>query len=363
MSDGSAIEWTDTTWNPVRGCRRVSPGCEHCYAERMSGRFSKPGEWGHGLVKFTPKGARWTGEFRTVPEKLDEPLRWRKPRSVFVNSMSDLFGEGVSDAFIAAVFAVMAATPQHTYQILTKRPARMLEWFQRWTRIWPESPSQGVWDTAAAHYITGKLYDKVHDAWPPEHPWPLPNVMIGVSCEDQPRADERILLLLQCPAAFYFVSLEPLLGPIDLRRTMLTMERPGACRCGHGHGFTRCPNYGGVAKSCHHRGCECSGFRPAKWLDWVITGAESGPGARPAELDWFRSLRDQCVSSGVPFFLKQADVCLACTGRGNLLVLGSNLLRMVCGACNGTGRAGKVRKGCPALDGKVWDQMPEVRHA
>ncbi|HEX2677839.1 MAG TPA: DUF5131 family protein, partial [Polyangiales bacterium] len=237
----SSIEWTDATWNPVRGCARVSPGCENCYAERVAARFGAPGQPYEGLVSYksrvsglrytNPKAAgswtapRWNGNARFVPEMLDAPLRWKKPRRIFVNSMSDLFHDDITNEQIAAVFGVMAACPQHTFQVLTKRPARMKAWFdkvreigatvaaklprvqtsdpQRYTKLFIADQAEGILQRA--------LWGCELEVTPP-FAWPLPNVWLGVSAEDQQRADERIPLLLQTPAAVRFVSAEPLLG-------------------------------------------------------------------------------------------------------------------------------------------------------
>lgn len=229
MSDqrDGGIAWTDETWNPIRGCSRVSPGCENCYAERMAARFCGPGQPYEGLAK----DGRWTRRVRLVEERLCDPLRWKRPRRVFVNSMSDLFHEDLDLDDIARVFAVMDLAAQHTFQVLTKRPGRMSDYMR-------------------ARYDVCPAPD---------------NIWLGVSVEDQQRADERIPLLTNTPAALRFISCEPLLGPVSLRR------------------FQR-------------------------KIGWVIAGCESGPGARPMDLEWVRSLRDQCVAAGVPFFFKQAIV-------------------------------------------------------
>lgn len=238
------IQWTDEVWNPVVGCARVSPGCANCYAERVAHRGLTKHH--RGLTVVGNHGPRWTGEARFVPEAQWKPLHWRKPRRVFVNSMSDLFHDDITFEQIAAVFGVMAATPHLTYQVLTKRPARMLE-FMRWI---------------------GRATE-----------WPLPNVWLGVSVEDQRRADERIPLLLECPAAVRFLSVEPMLEAIDLRRW--TNDEHGRRHIGAPAG-----------------------------IGWVIVGGESGPGARPCSLGWIRSVVEQCGAAGVPVFVKQlgADV-------------------------------------------------------
>lgn len=249
MSD---IEWTGETWNPVRGCAKVSPGCKNCYAMRFAHRFSGEGQPYEGLTRLSPHGPEWTGKFAFAADMLDKPLRRKKPTVYFVNSMSDLFGEGVSDEQIAAVFGVMAATPQHTFQILTKRAERMREWME-----WVASLNVNARVDIAAK--TGLFCAG----------WPLPNVWLGVSVEDQKRRP-RIDDLRRTPAAIRFLSLEPLLE--DLGK----LELNG--------------------------------------VDWVICGGESGHGARPMHPDWARSLRDQCADAGVPFFFKQWGEWLSVTG-------------------------------------------------
>jgi protein gp37 len=260
VSGPSSIEWTDATWNPVRGCSRVSEGCRHCYAERIAGRFSGPGKPYEGIARRGKGaggggGARWTGEVRLVNKHLADPLRWRKPRRVFVNSMSDLFHEKLGGEDIARVFAIMAQAQQHTFQVLTKRPSKMQE-------VVTDHAFRNEIGSLVGTYIVST--------------WPLPNVWLGVSVEDQATADERIPLLLDTPAAVRFVSYEPALGPVKL------------CR-----GCPGCPN-------------DC-GWMPHTngGIHWVIAGSESGPSARPAEIDWFRSIRDQCAAAGIPFFFKQ----------------------------------------------------------
>ncbi|MDE2467382.1 MAG: phage Gp37/Gp68 family protein, partial [Bradyrhizobium sp.] len=274
----SGISWTDETWGPVRGCSRVSQGCTRCYAERIAARFSGSGQPYEGLAKQTPSGPRWTGNVKLIEERLLDPLKWRKPRRVFANSMSDLFHENLPDAAIDRVFAVMALAPQHCYQILTKRPERMLRYFSlgglREELIGIE-----------AERVSGIA--RHTDAMQPRWPIPLTNVWLGVSVEDQATADERIPLLLRTPAAVRFISAEPLLGPVQLARKWIGRGKP----------------LGG--------GPQCDLSRP--WeapasmagLDWFICGGESGPGARPMDIEWARSLRDQCNAAGVAFWMKQ----------------------------------------------------------
>jgi protein gp37 len=268
VSKNSKIEWTDATWNPVRGCEKVSEGCRNCYAARVAARFSGEGMPYEGLAEMTTHGPRWTGAIHLVSDVLEQPLLWRRPRRIFVNSMSDLFHEKVPVEFIVAVFRAMAAAQWHTFQILTKRPERMVSIMDNIRHglkvIYPE------------------------DTWPEVHApgWPLPNVWLGVSVENQKAADERIPLLLQTPAAVRFLSMEPLLGPVDLRN--IDYDRTVKIDCLTGlHGWP----YPHAEQD--------------KRIHWVIVGGESGPGARPMHPDWVRSLRDQCVEAGVPLFFKQ----------------------------------------------------------
>jgi len=304
MATTSAIEWCDATWNPIRGCGRVSAGCEHCYAERVAYRFGqKPGAPYEGLTTLGKQGPRWNGRVRFVPEMLDEPLKWHKPRRVFVNSMSDLFHEDITDEQIAAVFGVMAATPRHTFQVLTKRPSRMRRWFE-WMRDQDctgpgEPPASVVCGIHAANHGADVDYLGLVGAWP------LPNVWLGVSCENQAVVDERIPLLLDCPAAVRFVSAEPLLAPIDVEKWICDWcpkckndypLRQGRCdRCGV---FRR-------ARSTESRVATDGETYWYTGLHWVIVGGESGPGARPCRLSWIQSVVQQCAATRVPCFVKQ----------------------------------------------------------
>ncbi len=256
------IEWADKVWNPVTGCTPVSEGCAHCYAKRMHERFNK-----------TP-----FSEIQFFDERLNQPLHLRKPRKIFVCSMGDLFHEDVHFPFIKYVWDIILEARQHTFLILTKRPKRMLD-FTQWMA--------GSDDISTAH-------------------WPR-NVWLGVSVENQKTADERIPILLQIPAAVRFVSVEPMLGEIDIGQYLF------------------CD--GSIKKHCED---PCDGCRRAHGINWVIAGCESGPKRRQCKVEWVRSLRTQCVQAEVPFFLKQMEV------------------------------DGKVRK-MPELDGKVWDQIPEVK--
>jgi protein gp37 len=322
------IEWVKNgdgtqgkTWNPVTGCTKVSPGCEHCYAERMSKRLA--GRCGYPA----------DNPFKVTlhPRRLTEPLHWRKPRTIFVCSMGDLFHDDVPDEFIDQVFAVMALCPQHTFQVLTKRPERMQEYIsgaERQEDVCTEIACRAWgWDACrAAENLGGKWippqyeedgYGRVEAAGYVDEvdiPWPLPNVWLGVTAENQEQADKRIPLLLETPAAVKFVSIEPMLGAVDLT----TKETCPDCG-GSGYWWTpgRGPayvnSYGDPPR--HKTTCETCGGNfdyPGDGeiatfpdgIHWVICGGETGPGARPIHPDWVRFLRDQCQYAGVPFFFK-----------------------------------------------------------
>lgn len=277
----SKIQWTDETWNPVRGCSRVSPGCDNCYAAAQAHRFDGPGLPYEGLTTLRRKRTDWSGRLRFVPEMLDKPLRWKRPRRIFVNSMSDLFHPSISNEQIAAVFGVMASAPQHTFQVLTKRADRMRAWFRGYEGSSGAGASPYAAEEAARGVLGGAFDLRCCD--PAQTDWPLPNVHLGVSVEDQERADERIPDLLATPAAVRFVSAEPLLGPIDL-------DRIPRVECVGVRSVLREP----PTTVWHHQR-----------LNWVIIGGESGPGARPCDVAWIRSLVTQCREAGVAAFVKQ----------------------------------------------------------
>jgi protein gp37 len=279
VSDNTGIEWADATWNPVTGCTKVSEGCDHCYAETFAERFR--GVEGHHFERGFDVTLR--------PERLEQPMRWKKPRRIFVNSMSDLFHDAIPDDYIAKVFAVMAAAPQHTFQVLTKRHGRM--------RSLLSSYDFRELVFTATNLDTGETHGDR---------WPLPNVWLGVSVENQHWADIRIPKLLDTPAAVRFLSCEPLLGPIDLigqggntvGAGVYALPDPPDRADGELEPF--CQNHG--VPNCN-QGC--------RFVDWVIVGGESGPGARPMHPDWARTLRDQCTAAGVRFLFKQAGSVLA----------------------------------------------------
>lgn len=319
----TSIEWTDKTWNPVVGCTRVSPGCEHCYAEIQAARnvlcARGRGQKSAYLPVVDAQRRRWTRQVETLPERLGEPQAYPSGTKVFVVSMGDLFHADVPFDFILRVWASMAARPDCTFQVLTKRPARMVE-FLAWL----------VLQTGPRVVDLGGVVASGPAAWAS----PLPNVWLGTSVEDQQRADERIPHLLAAPAAVRFLSVEPLLGPVDLGRWIGNYDcHPCRARFWGDEvravdGLVavevesdpehpddpeaernRCPyckhpdlGTGDVGPACG------SDYEDEPRLDWVIVGGESGPGARPMEPAWVRSLREQCeLAEGreVAFFFKQ----------------------------------------------------------
>ncbi|EME71421.1 Gp37Gp68 family protein [Paramagnetospirillum caucaseum] len=312
MADRTKIEWTDATWNALRGCSKVSAGCTNCYAEGMAGRFSDPGQWGYGIATREPESleryilrGRWTGKVVLDEKALFKPLHWKKPRRIFVTSIGDPFHPAVTDDMLDRLFAVMALAPQHTFQLLTKRPERMrayLDGAATPIRIASASVSMAVGDLRWSNPCGT-------DGW-----WPLPNVWLGVSVENQPAANERIPHLLATPATMRFLSCEPLLGPLDLERWLRIDWQCQGCK-----GFFRgrhrkiCPDCGreefwSGSHAFNGRSMKPNPVVPpqgGRGIDWVIVGGESGPKARPMHPDWAIALRDQCSAAGVPFFFKQ----------------------------------------------------------
>lgn len=310
MSDNSMIEWTDASWPVTVGCDHISAGCDNCYAARLaSGRLAHQPVYA-GLAEH----GKFNGTVRCLPERLDWPSKWRKPRRIFVCSMSDLFHQAVPDEFIAKVFAAMASSPRHTFQVLTKRHDRMRS-------------------------LVGSddFRKSVQRRIPSGEDWPLPNVWLGVSAEDQHWAEIRVHALLRTPAAVRWVSAEPLLGPIDLRNLR---ARNGAlidALCGDvkspgGEIYAACPGS----------------------VSWVVAGGESGAGARPMHPDWARALRDQCQSARVPYLFKQ---------WGSHRWVGHSAYDEAtqCWVDDGIEpqRVSKKLAG-RVLDGRTWDEFPRV---
>ena len=291
MAENTGIEWTDATWNPIAGCNIVSAGCTNCYAMHTAHRQQRmaagAGRTSHydGTTRMSGGRAVWTGKINVAPDHiLTKPMSWRKPRMIFVNSMSDLFHESVPDHVIDRVFAVMALCPQHTFQVLTKRPERMREYMHKACgRI-----ADAVQPLRTDKSVVGPLpHVEVGATW-----WPLPNVWLGTSVEDQQTADARIPYLLDTPAAVRFISAEPLLGPVDLQEWMVC---PNAR-----DGLFMDPTTGAF-ECCSE--CDYTGLLGG--IDWIIVGGESGPAARPMHPEWARSIRDQCEAAGVAFLFKQ----------------------------------------------------------
>lgn len=285
MGDKTKIEWTEATWNPVRGCERVSAGCMNCYAEAMASRFSGRGQPYAGLATRTRRGnPRWTGEVGLVPEHLLKPVRWQRPRRIFVNSMSDLFWKKIPDAYIAAVFGAMAHAPHHTFQVLTKRPNAAGRWFD-WLKLVSDeidvSPARYCLDQLRQHVPESdqrRVEIDMHSARL-DGTWPLPNVWIGTSVEDQATADERIPLLAHVPTAIRWISLEPMLGPVDLMRDDVEIHL-------------------------------------IDYLDWVVIGGESGPKARPCDVLWIHEVVKACRVVGFcPVFVKQLGSNVVAAGE------------------------------------------------
>lgn len=277
MADNTRIEWTEATWNPITGCSLASPGCTNCYAMDLAGTRLADHPSRKGLTQPSKAGPVWTGEVRFNEQWLDQPLRWKRPRMIFVCAHGDLFHESVPDEWIDRVFAVMALASHDTFQVLTKRSARMREYFRE-TTGWRARIAELLNELKPSPLWNGNVYQ----GWQNLHgrPGGLPNVWLGVSVEDQQRADERIPDLLATPAAIRWISAEPLLGPVNL---------------------TSIQARGGDYKFSAMQG---QGHTGAK-LDWVVAGGESGKCARPMHPDWARSLRDQCAAADVPFFFKQ----------------------------------------------------------
>lgn len=310
------IQWTEETWNPIVGCSVVSPGCTNCYAMRMAWRLAHNPATPqyHGTVEMVNGKPVWTGMINQASDAtLTAPLHCGKPTTWFVNSMSDLFHEGILDEEIDLIFAVMALCPQHQFQVLTKRPARMRAYCSTADR------SLYLWDVADQLAYENNLSenhpgDNYLRAGNRAAPWPLSNVWLGISAEDQRRADERIPLLLATPAAVRFVSLEPLLGPIDIGRWLAIDWRCSFCReYFSGRHKTICPSCGKEGGWCgshafngrHYPRGPIAPSQRGSGLDWVIAGGESGPGARPCRVEWIRAVVAQCQAASVPVFVKQ----------------------------------------------------------
>jgi protein gp37 len=331
----TGIPYLERVWNVTRGCSHCGPACENCYAERYAKRFCGRLKDYEGTFQPPPpfQGFAdvngWTGRVELLEDKLDEPLRTRKPARIGVCFTSDLFHESLPDEAIDRVFAVMALCPQQTFVLLTKRWKRMHEWFtsERPLRevrediaYFAEHIGKIVWDQRGSerhnYFGCARIGDISNRRVFPG--WPLPNVWLGVTAWDQPSFDEAAGYLLRTPAALRWWSYEPALGPVDCTRIPIS-----------GRGVESEPL---IQVNALRR---ASVFAPH--IDWIVAGCESGPGRRPAQNDWFRSLRDQCVEAGVPFYLKQSNADTFCLYNPAYV----------------------IEK--PFLDGRQWLQIPEVR--
>lgn len=384
----SDIEWLKNpdgskgeTWNVLAGCDHKSAGCDGCWAARMATRQVGMGNKNY---RGTVKGGKWTGKIKLIPDALEKPLHWRKPRRIFVQSMGDLFHEKVPDAFLDTVFAVMCLAQWHTFMVLTKRPERMAEYLQALTfervRVHMNANWPGNWATMA-NKNRSEEYKWAHLTGPPFH-----NVHLYTSIEDQATADERIPWLLKTPAAVRGVSLEPMIGLVDLDgylpgdRSCLACDYVGnnsgkeercgrcgedfppptehdepSCGCGSDDYVSSCPRCGAFDEFGPY-GSEGLWDTPAV-LDHVIVGGESGRGARPMNPKWVQDVRDQCVDAGVRFFFKQwGEFCHSeqmTEQTWSDVDAGVNLA----GIPAETYRVGKRAAG-RVLDGRTWDEMP-----
>lgn len=359
------IQWTGRTWQVTSGCREWSPGCLNCYARRDARRMgSNPNEKVRqryeGLVVLKNDELRWSGAVRELPEQLTAPLRWRERETIFVNSLSDLFQEGVSFEYIAAVFGVMAMCGRHTFQVLTKRPDRMRAWAV-WITAEAGAGNEIAWCVESATELIHGHADDVEAAvrLTDRHvpvlgaAWPLANVWLGTSVEDQRRANERVPELLAVPAAVRFLSCEPLLEAVDLSRWLMPHD-DGPCPVSD----PDCE----ADEDGFHALCE----RPPSGIAWVITGGESGPGARSCNLAWLRHLVVQCSRAAVSVFVKQLGARPTCSDCNSTGFEGGAIGGPRCAGCNATSQQHmRDRKGG---DMDEWPedlrvrQMPEVRH-
>lgn len=363
MADGSKIEWTDATVNAINGCTVVSPGCTNCYAMRLAGTRMKSHPSRAGLTLPSKAGPVWNGEVRLNEKALMQPLRWSKPRRIFWNAHGDMFHPAVPDEWIDRCFAVMALTPQHVHQVLTKRADRMRSYFTTPLNSLFHSRLSLMQDAAyrIMATISGAWNEeramKARDAVASALKWTDPrtnvgfrNVWLGVSVEDQRRANERIPDLMATPAAVRWLSCEPLLDFLSLEEawhgeSALNSECWGDCGwCKAGHP----PMW-----NCQREGKQYQPGAPKRsGIDWVVVGGESGPNARPMELEAARSLRDQCADAGVPFFFKQWGAHLPC---GQMQADG----RIWTNGSNSTLRTTKTFAG-RYLDGVQHDGMPRI---
>jgi protein gp37 len=337
MGKQTKIEWTDSTWNPIRGCSRVSEGCRNCYAERVAARFSGKGEPYEGLAiwREIPQASggvrlepQWTGKIRLIDSHLYDPLRWKDPRKIFVNSMTDPFHPGVTESALDSIFAVMALSDWHIHQMLTKRVKRMREY----TRSVGQIAACDILQARVARFAEAIAIERGEstkspwwDVWLEN--WPLKNIWLGASAEDQPNYDYRRDDLENTDAAVIWWSLEPLIGPITLN------------------------------------------FDISKRLpDWIVVGGESGPDARPMHPKWPRDIRDECRRAGVPLFFKQWGEFLPIRNERfpQISVHEDGSRSRTLRECEGWKIMSRVTRRIAGvhghlLDGEEWKQFPKVK--
>lgn len=318
MAGRTEIEWTDHTWNPIRGCWPVSAGCANCYAAAHAARFAGRKQPFEGLARFDANGPRWTGKLMVVDRDLFWPLR-KRPRLCFVNSVSDLFWEKVPGAVRARIVAVMRAARSSTFQVLTKRPIVMHAW---WTSDEFRRLEEQAWSEIAERAVVEfgipeeDVPERLPDVWPP------PNIWLGVSAEDQHAFNARASWLMQCESPVRFLSAEPLLGRIDIR--------------------------------------EWVGREDGANLGWVIAGGESTRRARPVHPAWIADLRDACRASNVPFFFKQWGTWAPTFGEGDEYA-GTPESTVVTDPVFGPARVARTGAKMPAMiDGRQWMEIPTL---
>jgi protein gp37 len=310
----------------------------------------------------TDRDGQWTGRVNLFPGQMEQALRWRRPRRIFLGSMTDLFHEAVPDEFLDQIFACVALAPRHTFLVLTKRPKRMRRYFTRFT--WQHHTqvlgraAMSMFGEDAAN-AAGNALDGVL-AEGRNVGWPMRNLWLGVTAEDQQRADERIPILLKTPASIHFVSVEPMLGPLNITKYLGcswacpecgAIEQHEECHREDDYSYNRC-------LSCGYTNDNYEPWGSVDELEWIIAGGETGPGARPMHLEWVRSLREQCQRARVPFFLKQMGEYAPCpAGKCKEVDPACKILNEEFGSsmC----RVGKRIAG-RMLDGVEWNEFPEV---
>jgi protein gp37 len=314
--DGSQGE----TWNPTIGCEHESEGCRWCYAERQALRIKRMGNTLYDdVIELKGGKPHWTGVVKFVAERLSIPLAWTKPRKIFVDSMSDMFHEDITNEEIAAIFGVMAASGRHTFQLLTKRTARMPEWFawldakvaqrakERGRALDYDEHAMVCWEYAciARPDFERSDYNAKFITQAAEIEWPLVNAWIGTSVENQDTAEKRVPQLLRTPAVIRFLSCEPLLGLVELD----LMRCEHCIDSGYGDGTEHITFADDGTPWCSEHDCECSAghWLGVEGISWIIGGCESGPNARPCDVEWLRALRNACRNTGTAFWLKQAQ--------------------------------------------------------